>query len=58
MLKHKKLKYSKQKSCYGTKEYSERSFICQKCEYIKQCGAIKYKQPRPNKNKNGRTNVR
>jgi len=31
------------KKCFGTKEYSENSGICNRCELKKACGKIKAK---------------
>jgi len=31
------------KKCFGTKEYSENSGICNRCELKKSCGKIKAK---------------
>jgi len=31
------------KKCFGTKEYSENSGICNRCELKKACGKIKEK---------------
>lgn len=31
------------KKCFGTKEYSENSGICNRCESKKSCGKIKAK---------------
>lgn len=35
------LKQQSEKACFGTKEWSENSGICKRCEYKNECGKIK-----------------
>jgi hypothetical protein len=36
-----KLQQKSKKTCFGTKEWSENSGICKRCEYKEDCGKIK-----------------
>jgi len=40
MVKVKSKSEAMRKACFGTKEYSENSGICNRCELKKSCGKI------------------
>lgn len=41
MAKSQSQKQNPEKNCFGTKEWSENSGICNGCEYKDDCGKIK-----------------
>jgi len=44
MVKSKLKKKQSEKNCFGTKEWSKNSGICNKCEQKEACGKIKAKK--------------
>ena len=44
MAKRQPKKSKPEKSCFGTKEWSENSGICKGCEWKDDCGKIKVKK--------------
>ena len=47
MVKNQLQKKLSEKNCFGTKEWSQNSGICNGCELKKECGAIQTKNKNP-----------